>query len=366
MNDPKSFSSSQVEGEFFALDLDDPMYQSLPPDPEPDLELEKERNSKGLRKILTNPFGAAFASILCNAFLGLGLIFVGAEHYEDYGLAMFVIAPCTLGFMSALLFNLFQTRKLGASILNSIIMIVVMGLLSIFFLMEGAICVLMASPILLLSAVGGTVVGYYLSRSVRNRYNLMVIGLLAPILSMSVEDKIDLQPTPQTTESSVIIDAPPQAVWEVLEQPLDFGLQENALFKAGITYPQSMQLVSEKEEAALHVIHSRGTSDLPVVRFEENKEFIFQIDHTPEPMKELSPVGDFDAPHLHGYFNAYLGGFSLEPLPNGQTRLSGTTFYSYKIYPAHYWEHWTEYLIDQMHLYVLNAVKTKTELNHAS
>lgn len=352
-NDPSDFENH------------DPMYEPQP-QVEPDPEMEKLRNAKGIRRLLSHPVGAAVASIFGNAFLGLGFMVVGAEHFEDYGIALFVIAPFTLGFLAALLYNLFQTRKMWESIVISIVMVVVMGLASIGFLMEGAICVLMASPILALSAIAGSIIGYYLSKRVRNRYNLMIIGLIAPLLSMTVEDQIDLQPTPQTTESAVIIDAPPAMVWEVLEQPLDFGLQNHALFKAGVTYPQSMQLVGDENAASLHVIHSRGESDLPIIRFEDEETFMFQIEHTPEPMKELSPVGDFDAPHLHGYFNAYWGGFSLEALPNGQTRLTGSTYYSYKIYPANYWEHWTEYLIDQMHLYVLNAVKTKTEANYAS
>lgn len=349
----------------FTPDLSDPMLQPKPVEPTPTPEEEALRNKVGIRKWLTQPWGAALTSVLCNSILGLGFIFVGANHFEDYGIALFVIAPITLGFLSALFYHMFQTRKLWQSILIAIITVVVLGLASIAFLMEGAICVLMASPILLLGATVGSVIGYYVAKSVRRKYKLMVIGLITPFLAMGVEDQLDLQPTPQTTVSSVIVAAPPQAVWEVLEQPLDFGLQEHALFKAGITYPHTMQLQHQSDREALHVVHSRGSIDLPIVSMKDNQEFIFQIEETPEPMKELSPMGDFDAPHLHGYFNAYLGGFILEDLGNGHTRLTGSTSYSYKIYPANYWQHWTNYLIDQMHLYVLNAVKTKTETQHA-
>ena len=55
-----------------------------------------------------------------------------------------------------------------------------------------------------------------------------------------------------------------------------------------------------------------------------------------EPMREWSPYGQLDTPHLHGFMVSREGEFVLEELPNGETRLTGKTWYQHHLWPAAY------------------------------
>jgi hypothetical protein len=51
----------------------------------------------------------------------------------------------------------------------------------------------------------------------------------------------------------------------------------------------------------------------------------------------------------------------LQPLPGGKTLLSGTTWYTDRIWPGRYWQTWSDLIIHHIHLRVLNHIKQLTE-----
>ena len=55
------------------------------------------------------------------------------------------------------------------------------------------------------------------------------------------------------------------------------------------------------------------------------------------------------------------GQFRLTALPGGRTRLEGTTLYRYHMWPAAYWQLWSDFIIGRIHLRVLNHVKSLSE-----
>ena len=56
-----------------------------------------------------------------------------------------------------------------------------------------------------------------------------------------------------------------------------------------------------------------------------------------------------------------LGQFLLEALPNGHTRLTGTTWYENSFWPGAYWNVWSDYIIHRIHGRVLAHIKRETE-----
>jgi hypothetical protein len=78
-------------------------------------------------------------------------------------------------------------------------------------------------------------------------------------------------------------------------------------------------------------------------------------------MRELSPYGAIDAPHLHGYLVSQRGQFELQPLSGGRTRLIGTTWYQHHLWPAQYWRLWSDAIIHRIHLRVLRHIKVLSE-----
>jgi hypothetical protein len=80
----------------------------------------------------------------------------------------------------------------------------------------------------------------------------------------------------------------------------------------------------------------------------------------PEPMKEWSPW-NIHPPHLDHYLISHKGQFLLTRLPDGRTRLEGTTWYTNRMWPSAYWQLWTDRIIGGIHLRVLSHIKELSE-----
>ena len=107
-----------------------------------------------------------------------------------------------------------------------------------------------------------------------------------------------------------------------------------------------------------------STGDMPerITVWKPEQELKFIVLDTPAAMREATIFGrDLDGAHLHTTYTSLDGGFRLEALPNGQTRLTGTSRYLLAITPASYWNLWTREIVSQVQLRVMNHVKAKAE-----
>ena len=55
------------------------------------------------------------------------------------------------------------------------------------------------------------------------------------------------------------------------------------------------------------------------------------------------------------------GQFTLTGLPDGRTRLEGTSWYESRLWPGPYWRLWCDWVAHRIHLRVLNQVKKLAE-----
>ena len=78
-------------------------------------------------------------------------------------------------------------------------------------------------------------------------------------------------------------------------------------------------------------------------------------------MRELSPYRAIRPPHLDGAFRARRGEFRLVALPDGRTRLEGSTWYTLELAPGGYWRLWADLLVHAIHARVLAHVKRLAE-----
>jgi hypothetical protein len=99
----------------------------------------------------------------------------------------------------------------------------------------------------------------------------------------------------------------------------------------------------------------------PVTAWEEGRLLAFDITAQPPPLKELSPYGAIEAPHLDGYFRASRGAFRLEELPGGRTRLVGTTRYTVDMFPQPYWRAAADGVVRAIHAQVLGHIRRLAE-----
>ena len=70
--------------------------------------------------------------------------------------------------------------------------------------------------------------------------------------------------------------------------------------------------------------------------------------------------------HLDNFLVSRKGQFLLEPLPGGRTRLEGTTWYTHNLWPAEYWQVWSDFMIHRIHERVLVHIKKLAETSPGS
>jgi hypothetical protein len=230
---------------------------------------------------------------------------------------------------------------------------------------EGAVCLMMAMPIAYVFGILGAFFGHCLQRNSRSASSdmaVLVVLLLASPTLMGLEAALPQRAPLYAVRTSVVVDAPPAAVWRNVIAFPDLPLPTEVLFRAGVAYPQRAHIVGMGVGAVRYCEFSTGAFVEPITAWEPGRALAFDVVRNPEPMQEWSPYGHIDTPHLHGYMLSRRGRFDLRPLPGGKTLLVGTTWYQHHLWPASYWRLWSDAVIHQIHRRVLEHIKRLSEL----
>jgi hypothetical protein len=99
----------------------------------------------------------------------------------------------------------------------------------------------------------------------------------------------------------------------------------------------------------------------PIEVWDEPRLLRFSVTENPQPMKELSPWENLDAPHLDGFMVSKRGQFALRWLGPARTEVTGTTWYQHHLFPAAYWTLWSDAIVHRIHLRVLRHVRELSE-----
>lgn len=79
------------------------------------------------------------------------------------------------------------------------------------------------------------------------------------------------------------------------------------------------------------------------------------------PADVVSPYQHVNAPHLVDSMRSKRGEFRLVPLPDGRTRLEGSTWYEIEMFPQASWTQWSDLLVHHIHERVLEHIKHLSE-----
>jgi hypothetical protein len=139
-----------------------------------------------------------------------------------------------------------------------------------------------------------------------------------------------------------------------------------AIFKLGIAYPVRATIIGHGPGAVRHCEFTTGPFVEPIEVWQEPRLLRFSVKSNPAPMQEWTLYKQIHPPHLHGFLVSRQGQFLLTPLPGGGTRLEGTTWYQHHLWPADYWQVWSDSIIHQIHLRVLRHIKQLAEQEAAN
>jgi hypothetical protein len=311
-----------------------------------------------------NAIGSAAVSLLVTVPLGLGLGTLGATAFKTYGWGLFVAVPFVMGFVAAWLYGIRRPRGLAGSIGVACLSVLLLAGVLFAFLVEGLVCLIMAAPLALPLAIFG---GFCANRAQKSLWFqsdapviLSLLLLLAPGIQLS--EHAAARPAPVfVVRTSLDIAAPPDRVWQQVIAFTHIPEPTEWMFRAGIAYPIRAEMHGTGVGAERHCVFSTGAFVEPIEVWDAPRLLKFSVISNPAPMEEWTPYSRIDTPHLHGFLVSEGGQFLLTPLPNGGTRLEGTTWYQHGLWPSLYWRLWSDAIIHKIHFRVLRHIREEVE-----
>lgn len=301
----------------------------------------------------------ALLSIAFGALLGLFMLSLAVFWFESYGLALFMGTPFVIGLITAYVL----CRQYPASLLETIevvfMTIVMTAGAGLVVGIEGAVCFAMAAPLGLVVAWMGGIAGRFMANmGEAPTRGAVLIAVLLP--GGAAVEAGDHTASLREVTTSVIIDASPADVWDHVVAFPPIAEPRSLLFRLGIAYPVHAEIRGTGVGAIRFCVFSTGAFVEPITAWEPGSRLAFDVVESPRPLEELS-IRDTSPPHLDGYLVPRAGEFRLVPLPDGRTRLEGSTWYEQRLRPEGYWVLFSDHLIGRIHHRVLEHIKAEAE-----
>jgi len=283
-------------------------------------------------------------SVVIALIVGYTIGILSIYYFQAYGWTVFTLTPFLLGLIPTLIVGRYRGIDKSHSYILGMVTLVIFCFSTLLFALEGVICILMASPIMVLSALIGSRFGFHLIQPTMMKRGYLYTLVSLPIaffiidLSASFEELLEVK-------TSILIEASVDEVWDhvisfgQIDEPTDW------LFKTGISYPTDAHIDGEGLGATRYCNFTTGSFVEPITTWQAPFLLQFDVVEQPVPMKEVNPFWEVHPPHLNGYFLSSKGQFELKELENGMTLLEGTTWYQVQIIPVFYWNIWSKYIL---------------------
>ncbi len=313
-------------------------------------------------------WGAGIAAAGMTAVLAAGVVWLGTHLLQSYGWALFAGLPFCMGFITALIVSFGNETRWSDAMGSAVLACVFVGGILMAVALEGVICILMAAPLAILLAFMGAAFGCAVSLSVEagTRGRLMCVNLLVLPLLLGGEKLMKPEAELIAVHTRIEIAAPATTVWRHVVSFSQLPEPTEAIFKAGIAYPIRAEINGQGVGAVRLCLFSTGPFVEPITVWDEPRLLRFAVTSNPEPMQEWTPYREVHAPHLRGFLESEQGQFFLTPRPGGGTILEGTTWYRHGLWPSHYWQVWSDYIIHTIHRRVLDHIKRLAEEKQTS
>jgi uncharacterized membrane protein YhaH (DUF805 family) len=318
----------------------------------------------------TSRTGSAAAAVVITALLGVVATWGILRFTGNYGMTLFISLPFVMGYLAVVIYNRNQQVDSGdvLGIVSLSLLLTCAGITAIA--VEGVICLLMAAPLAWLLAIFGGFLAMLIhgrTHSQQATPSMFAVMLISLPLLLGVEH-VAPPPVPRfQVHTAIEIAAPPEIVWKRLIEFPPLPVAREWPFRLGIAYPIEATLKGEGLAADRECRFSTGSFKEPVLVWEPGKHFAFAVADEPLLMKETSPYENIHVRHLEDHdFQPERADFVLVSLPNGGTRLEGTTTYQNKMWPGMYWRLWTDAIIHSIHSRVFRHVKNLAETDARS
>lgn len=225
---------------------------------------------------------------------------------------------------------------------------------------EGAICVYMSAPLLLvLSSLGGIAAGAHK----RRRAGHVMIVALVPFVVAPLERQLSPPVDIERNVTQTIVEAPPATVWEeVAEVPtITDDEQREALYtRMGFPRPVSAELVAPGVGGVRHARFEGGVLFVETITaWDPGRRIAFSID----PRTDSIPATTLD-PHVTiggEVFDVLSGEYTLHRVGNDRTRLELTSRHRLSTTLNPYAGWWARLVMRSIQRNILQIVRVRAE-----
>lgn len=306
---------------------------------------------------------AASAYMLQGVLAGVAIIvfavLVSAVTFGAYGWGLFVLTPFVTGVTTAYLANRKTPLERGETIQLVLGATALGGFALMIFALEGLACILLIAPLAALAASLGGLIGQALAVA-RNSLDrpAMAVAILPAVFAFEAA----MPPAAVfSTDQSIVIAAPPEAVWNALASDSPIAASPGLVGAAGLAYPLRGEIRGEGVGAERLGHFSTGAARERITQWVPGRKLAFAVLSQPPAMEEMSPYRRVHAPHVRGYFETGETSFDLEPLAGGGTRLRARASHVLRLDPVPYWEPLARWAVRQNTGRVLRDIKAKAE-----
>ena len=305
--------------------------------------------------------------ILVATMIGSVAVLFGTKGLKQYGYGVFVLLPLIVGWSVAAIYNLRRewhwpsTLGMVGLTFGAIALSLMMGLA------EGMFCILLAGVLASPFIVLGICIAKWLkarrkklqSPSSNPKLHCLIVGLVPAMIAMESAIPHKAPILEQTT--AIEIDASPEVVWRFIPAFPRIEEPPTKMLAMGLAYPLVAEMDGEGIGSKRRCVLSTGVMPEVVTVWEPSKRLEFDVLETPAAMAETNPFGMVEAAHTEGYFVCKHGRFVLTPLPNGRTRVEGTSWFQHDLWPQFYWAPLTREVVRELHVRVLQHIKVLAE-----
>ncbi|MDB6173371.1 MAG: hypothetical protein JWL59_2682 [Chthoniobacteraceae bacterium] len=318
-------------------------------EPPESASLEPQRKlSAGKRLFLGTIAGDATLALL---FLGLKLLAAGNLVPQDLigvlTIPSLLLVPVASGLMAAYLWRTL-TPRLGTCALQSLWMTLIAVLGAYVCLGEGAVCLVIGSPVIYLGIFAGTALGRTWFKKDGSNMQLCIVPLVAMLGGSEMATRTDQQ---AVVVDEILIHASPAKVWpHILAFPDIPAKPDYWIFQIGLPYPMSTTNGGNFVGADRQCIFSDG-----IVLKEKIAELV------PEKKLTFDIVEQPTHPEAYGHITLHRGRFELRDNGDGTTTLIGSSWYTLHVRPLFYFDWWTRDMTRAVHLRVMEHVRQLSE-----
>jgi hypothetical protein len=312
--------------------------------------------------------------LLAGSAVGLGyglLIRFGTQlHWPRWtsvmSLAFLVFLPFAMGFLTIFFVERRAPQPIWIWLLLPWVPVLGASFATIIAFWEGFICVIMYAPIgLVCASFGGLLAGLVIRipRSLMTKNACLAVVVFLPFVTTSWVQKLLTRRDLRKVENVIVIHAPPSIIWENIERVPQIRREELPhSWSHGIGFPSPVEATLSFEGAGSvrHATFERGVLFIENVDLWEPRHRLGFSIHA--QTDQIPPTSLDEHVRVGGpFFDVLRGEYTLEPLPDGTTRLHLASQHRISTDFNWYAHLWTDAVMADIQQTILHVVQQRCE-----